>query len=200
MSARNKLLILSLFILSCPPFVYQHSPPCYPEAGRFNYTAYATDGGYFVEELGITIDDPRGDLDLKRVRHAINATVECVNRVYPALTRDQHAAAYCMSVPDLTIHSCMRIQVPQDWHVSQCTGSQVFPCNVPTASCTAKGQTPTEVCPCSCRAMIQDQQTILTAPNLELFPAQLTELLTGCQQIWGGPLAECGSVSMVGPP
>jgi hypothetical protein len=179
-----RLCILPIMcILSCTD---ADSAPaeCYPELAAPNYTAYRYKSGI----------DPR--LDVVRVWRKIDAVSDCVRRVRPMMTPAQEREAQCFSKPTYALRSCLSIQLADDWRYSACTGAQVFPCNVPNASCELKGQTPTADCPCSCRAIIQDNTAIVTAPNLELLPGQLTTMLTGCFNPWVYPLNECANPSI----
>ena len=177
-----------LLFLSC-------SQPCYQNDWARNYTDVQPTGAWRRTPAGLLVDDPRQELDLERLDRATAATLACLNRIWPIMTAAERQQAYCTGVPALEIRTCLRVQVPS-WHVSTCTGAEIFSCSVPATSCEAKGQTPTPACPCSCRAIIQDQSVILTAPNLELYPAQLSQLLTGCDQIWSTPLSACGSPAL----
>jgi hypothetical protein len=92
----------------------------------------------------------------------------------------------------MTIERCFIVMVPPDWYVSECTGTELFPCDIGPASCLAKGITPEElaICPCNCRGAIQDDRYILVTPELILYKAQVIRMVMGEEQ-WGGPLAHC---------
>ncbi len=169
----------------------------YPDSNRPNYTSYAFHHTY-TTNLGIQVDDPKHELDVGSLDKTIVNVENCLAEIKP-LTDDEKVTYLCYGDnPVYSIKYELNVQVPDDWYISDCSGKEVFPCTVPDASCEAKGLTPTNSCPCSCRAMIQDNTTIITAPNLELFPAQLVQLLTGCAQIWhGGRLQRCGEPDMV---
>jgi hypothetical protein len=145
-----------------------------------------------------SIDDPNHEVNRYDLDQTIRNTLNCLEGV-ETLSEQECLTAWCVKNNwTLEIRSCLVIKVPDVWWVSPCTGSQIFECAAPAASCRAKGQEPTDQCPCSCRAAIQNDQVIITAPNLELLPWRLTELLTGCEQIQNVPrLAECGSPSLV---
>lgn len=175
------------------------SPPCYPTSARYNVTGYARSPGRSSPGYGFAVDDPGAELDLQSVDHTVANVIECVQEVWPTMTPEERQRARCTGTPAIEARSCLVVQVPPDWYVSPVTGNQIFPCDVGDAPCLAKGQVPTAANPCSCRAIIQDQSRVLTAPNLELFPARLTELLTGCDDIWQTPLKACGHPTMVRP-
>lgn len=171
------------------------NPPCYV-GDHGNYTNHVRSQIVAVSPMyGFSVDDPKGELDLAKLDMTVSAIVECIGSILP-LTMSEYQTAECVGQPSSEVRSCIVVKVPE-WHVSSCTGSQLFPCSVPVLSCLNKGQTPTLECPCSCRAIIQDNSMILTTPNLELFPARLTELLTGCPQIWNTRLSKCGSTVLV---
>jgi hypothetical protein len=95
------------------------------------------------------------------------------------------------------------VYVPPDWYVSTCSGEQLVPSRMPCSLCRAKGLVipdeccgqvrPTEACPCVCnaRAILQGD-TVITAPNLKLYRAELVRLVTGAGNPWAVPeLARC---------
>lgn len=178
---------LALVLLTgCPP-----SYPCYPNAHRPNYTSYQTTVTYRTPG-GISVDDAKLQLDPALVDDIAADVLGCLEAAAP-LDANESAMAMCGRAPVYEIRSCLVLKVPDNWYTSNCTGSQLFPCNVPNQSCLNKGLTPTNSCPCACRASIQDEAVIVTAPNLELLPGKMVELFTGCSQIWRiQRLAMCG--------
>jgi hypothetical protein len=95
------------------------------------------------------------------------------------------------------------VYVPPDWYVSTCSGEQLVPSRMPCSLCRAKGLVipdqccgvvrPTAECPCACnaRAILQGD-TVITAPNLRLYRAELVRLVTGAGNPWLVPeLARC---------
>lgn len=189
-SLLRQTLTLALLFSSCVP-----QEPCYSRP-RVNYTAERR--GEHLEmapSRRYIVDDPAHELDPRVLDATVDNVVSCISSVLPLASSEREAAA-CVGEPTLEVRSCLTVRVPS-WHVSPCTGRQLFACAVPAESCLAKGETPTAECPCACRAIIQDNEMILTAPNLELFPARLTELMTGCDYIWGTRLAKCGSPGLV---
>lgn len=91
------------------------------------------------------------------------------------------------------------VYVPNDWYVSTCSKEQLVPSKVNPALCEAKGITipiecryvmkPTAECPCVCnvRAAILFDYWIVTGPNLKLFKAELSRLVTGKNNPWKYP-------------
>lgn len=170
-----KRLALILALASC-------GKPCY-ETGYGNYTSY-----------------PEPDTSIPEAQAVIDRVLACLEPLKTTwLSPEEAAEAQCYGTPDIRQKSCLRVAIPPDWRVSACSGEQVFPCQVPDASCLQKGQTPTAQCPCMCRAMIQDDTTVWTTPNLKLLPAYLTTLLTGCRNPWTPTLAKCASPSLANP-
>jgi hypothetical protein len=150
------------------------SEQCYPEARYWNYTQYPTPAGPLAAEDRATLEK----------------VAECLKPLREHwLSPAEQAEAQCVGIPVFEVRSCVKVAVAPDWHVSQCTGEQVFPCAVPTESCRMKGQD--GGCPCSCRAMIQDNTTIWVTPNRKLLPAYAVTLLTGCNNPWTISLAKC---------
>lgn len=182
---------LSFVLIACGP---TRPPPCYPPQYRWNYTSFPVLDVQSVSGQVWKAADPGHELDLQQVARAIEATRECVAAVLP-LSDAESLQGDCHGTPTTEIRDCLVVEVPP-WHISPCSGAQLFSCDVPIQSCLNKGLVPDPKCPCSCRAFIQDNTVLLTTPNLELFPARLTELLTGCDQIWGTRLSICGSSNL----
>lgn len=170
--------------------------PCYAINGRLSYTVYNQSPQKQSPRYGFAVDDPQNQLSLEVLDATVASVLACLQKQWPLMTSEDQEKGWCTGKPLLEAQQCLVVQVPPDWYQSTCTGNQVFPCSVPAQSCRDKGQEPTAECPCACRAIIQGQDTVVTAPNLELFPARLTELLTGCDQIWETPLAACGSPAL----
>jgi hypothetical protein len=89
--------------------------------------------------------------------------------------------------------SCLKVLIPNNWYTSECTGSQMFSCRINPQVCLDKGITEEElaVCPCACRAIIQDENIIVSAPNLQLFKAELARMVTGINNVWTTNFTEC---------
>jgi hypothetical protein len=85
-----------------------------------------------------------------------------------------------LSIKRTEIH----ILIPNDWFISPCSGQQLLPYNAPEALCEQKGIKPTQDCPCMWRVALQDNWLIVTPPNLLLFKAELTRLVTGINNPW----------------
>jgi hypothetical protein len=95
------------------------------------------------------------------------------------------------------------VYVPADWYTSTCSGEQLVPSAMPCKLCRDKGLTisdaccretrPTAECPCVCNARATLQgDAVITAPNLKLYRAELTRLVTGQINPWIVPeLARC---------
>lgn len=160
----KKYIILALLCGCDPgPFPNNYSP---------NYTSLR-----FTETTttpsGVSVDDPRSELDLVLVDQVIAKTLQCM-----------HVSA--------TLPPEFGVKVPERWWVSSCTGSQIFDCNIGNEGCYAKGQTPTAECPCKCRAVVQDNRYIITTPNMVVLPGRLITLITGIENPWAdASLADC---------
>lgn len=80
---------------------------------------------------------------------------------------------------------CLTVKVAPDWYVSECSGQQLFPCDIDEAICIEqKKVTPTKECPCNCRAMIQDENTIIVTPDLRLLQGELARMVSGFNNPW----------------
>lgn len=135
-----------------------------------------------------------GDLDYLLLDQKVGRVAVCLRDIKEP-TPEEHAAMECLPGPirrDVTLENFDVFLAP-DWRKSACSGELVFKCGIDPKYCLEKGVTPTEECPCRCRATIQNGRTVVTAPNMKLFNAELVRLVTGCNVIWNGPLAECGA-------
>lgn len=181
---RHNFVIGLLLLAACGGPMY---PSNYP-----NYTSYAvTVTGHTPD--GVQLDDPKHELDPVRVDRALANVLECLRATLP-LSAAENAEAQPYGQVDLAIHrEFLVVKAAPDWYVSVCTGEQLFPCSVPLVSCTVKGLVPTEECPCACRAMIQDNRTLITAPNMKLLPANAVTLFTGYNYPWTTTLGRCSS-------
>lgn len=149
---------------------------CYPETGYWNYTNYPA---------------PTQDLDPgdREILAKVEACLAPLKEHW--LSPEEAKEAECLGTPTFEVRSCLKVAVAPTWHISECTGEEVFDCNVPMASCAIKGQD--GGCPCSCRAMIQDDTVIWVTPNRKLLPAYAVTLLTGCINPWTKTLAHCSA-------
>lgn len=177
----SNLFAYALGALSC-------QAPCYP-SNYPNYTNYSVS---FTDKtnLGIKLDDPDHYLDKQKIDELTTETISCLKKIKGTLSSNELYQNDCQGEWDLEIKSCMVVKVPI-WHTSDCTGEEVFSCSVPFASCAEKGFSPDSGCPCSCRAMVQDNEVLLTTPNMKLYKAYLITLLTGCGRPWYGKMLDC---------
>lgn len=184
--------MLALGLTACNP-----GNQCYPEAQWPNYTAYEVTVTHDTPH-GIHLDDPKHELDPDHVDRVVQRVVDCLAPLKDnPLSEAERGEALCYGTPTLEVRQCLVVKMAPDWRVSKCTGEQVFPCNVPIESCTSKGQIPTVECPCSCRSIVQDNTVVLATPNMRIFPAYLTTLLTGCFRPWTARLAHCSDNSQL---
>lgn len=146
-------------------------------------------------EWGFKVSDSNNEVDPVVLDETTANVAKCVQEEYPKMTIADLSTGYCNNPASLSIKQCLQVIVPP-WHTS-CLGEQVFTCSVPDASCEAKGETPTPECPCSCRSIIQGNSTIVTTPNLKIYPQELTELLTGCEWPYGVPIERCVGQEMI---
>lgn len=153
-------------------------PQCYPESGLSNFTNYPTPA--------------ESDPTLQPVLDAVVRCLEPLNRHW--LTPEEATTAECLGPRHIEARACIRLAVVPEWHWN-CDGTeQVFSCSVGPQRCLEKGQVPTPACPCSCRAQIQDNTTVWTAPNQKLLAAYIVTLLTGCLSPWTPTLAPCSNI------
>ena len=158
--------------------------PCYPEASYSDFTAYQTP------------DYPPAP-EYRAVLEKVVACLEPLKEHW--LSPEEFTAAECVNPhPTIELRSCIKVGVPPDWYVSGITGEEVFPCSIGPQRCIEKGLCPPGAtaaeCPCHCRAQIQDETTIWTAPNGKLLAAYAITLLTSCLSPWTPSLAPCANI------
>lgn len=163
-----------------------------------NVTTYPVHAQTHTPE-GIAVD---GDLDFAELDARTDRVEACLRSKFPdgRLPPDVVAKAQCLSSTFVPVvpRSCITVKVAPDWHMScvvnqafDAPQEQVFSCTIDPTVCMAKGITPTDACPCECRGAIQDQDTIVTTPNMHLYANDLIRLVTGCNVIWATNLGEC---------
>jgi hypothetical protein len=182
----KRLAVLMAFLptLSCvQETCYQSN---YPNYSNFTISKNLESYG------GILFDDPKHELDYSAVIDFNTRVLECIKSL-PELSPAELSEGACYGKMDPVIRSCLVVKVPE-WHNSTCSNEQLFQCDVGNQPCYNKGLTPTAECPCLCRAMIQDNTVLLTTPNLRLYPAYLTSMLTGCMYPWTVNLAKCAGI------
>ena len=163
-----KKIIAFLFLISC-------QNPCYFN-NYANVTNYPTTPNTATPK-GIAVRTNGQDVDLLKI-DALTDYVES-----------------CLGIP--VKRDCLSVVIPDDWYPAcEDPTQQVFPCKVSPQLCADKGfeidpdcvpgQLPDEKCPCpcNCRATIQDENVIITAPNLKLYSAELIRMVTGVNNIW----------------
>lgn len=151
----------------------------------------------YKTNLGINVYDPNRSLSERSLDETSLNVLNCVKRVWPDLSELDKQKMWCYGYTTFEIKECLTVYVPDDWYISSCTGEQIFPCVVSQSSCIVKGQDPNPNCPCSCRAMKQGDHTIVTTPNLLLYPQELTRIMTGCYYPYGTKLEECVSTYQI---
>lgn len=162
-----------IFLVAC------QTQPCYPEDDLTNFTDFAAPA----------VSDPGSVATLA-------AVVQCLAPLNQMWLSDQEAMdAECLGPRHIEVRSCLKIGIVTDWHLSPCTGEEVFLCDVGPERCEEKNETPTAECPCSCRAQIQDDTVVWSTPNHRLLAAYLVTLLTGCLSPWTSTLAPCSSLT-----
>jgi hypothetical protein len=161
--------IQTFITLLCLILIIGCRDPCYYNNYR-NITNYNINPQITLKS-GIKVDDPENELDLIYLNKLTNELEKCSN---------------------LNIkRECLTIKVPPDWKISTCSGEEIFPCNMPVKVCEDKDLILTEDCPCSCRAIIQHENTIIVTPNLKLYNAELIRMITGENNPWLLDIKHC---------
>lgn len=155
--------IIVILLIGC------QTAPCYQNS-YLNVTEYDVRANDITPD-GIDVDNSGYEVDLNEIDRIVNEFEECYGIVYK---------------------SCLTIKVAPDWYVSPCSGQQLFPCDIDEALCEQKGLTPNEECPCNCRAIIQDENTIIITPDLLLLQGELARMVSGINNPWAEEeIVEC---------
>lgn len=150
-----------------------------------------------------------GPVGLANLDAAIDATEACLYDLpEPSPMESRGMGCLWNALPRVVDRTAFEILIPPNWYRSACTGQELFPCDAPTMACDEKAkiepavataaQTPA-LCPCNCRATVQDDFVIVAVPNAgvmnspeqQVMRGELLRLVTACNNIWNGPLARC---------
>lgn len=69
----------------------------------------------------------------------------------------------------------LTVKIAPDYYISECSGSQLFPCDIPESVC---GGTPIPECPCACAGTVQGT-VIVVPPSLAALKHELHHLVLG---------------------
>jgi hypothetical protein len=162
------------------------------------YSALASVTSYDVKTPKVTPAGIRygGDLDPQALDRVTKQVAQCLATV-PEPTQQERMEMDCLPAAirrDVDPQAFNVFEAP-DSHVN-CRGEQTFPCRIDQKHCISKGIEAGSLkeCPCECRATIQGGRTVVTAPNLRLYAAELTRLVTACLNPWVGPLRACAAI------
>jgi hypothetical protein len=157
------LIVLTAMLAACQCF------ECY-DNNYTDITDYEVNEDAIHLVNGLQLDDPNCEVDFVDLMHQIEYLDECIEE-------------------DIR-WACITVKVAPDWEVSPHTGAQLFPCERPESVCERKEGYLDEY-ECDCRAIIQDETTVITAPNLALFKAEIVRMVTGINDPWQSPYAHC---------
>lgn len=150
---------------------------------------------------GVQIDDPLGEVSDSVLDGLTDRVEACLERLAEP-TVDESAAMGCLPQRALQRRlerSWFAVKVAPDWYRSSChPEQQLFPCRVDPSLCdaahlTEKGLEPCPGAACACRATVQDNRVVVTAPFLLVYAGELLRLVTACNAPWSGPLAACAN-------
>lgn len=175
------------FFASCGPDI-----ECYNGYYR-NVTSYGVAANRYTPK-GVGLDDPKNPehvLDAGEVDWQVDGLERCLNKNFresPVIDAGEAAIGWCFETRfyfGVNIkRGCIIVKVPDDIYKSECTGRLLFPCDVDEQLCRAKGFEPDSACPCNCRAIVQDNNYVITEPKLEVFRAELARVVTNCNNPW----------------
>lgn len=146
---------------------------------------YANVTNYYVNA---TVSTPSGiSVDLSDQLVDLEKIDELTLHVESCLKTTIHRQFFVVKIPSNWYNGC-RNKYWQLCYDPGC-GEQLFPCFVDPRLCEEKGFF--EQCECGCRAIIQDNNVIVTAPNLHMYTAELIRMVTGVNNIWTDPVGLC---------
>lgn len=162
--------------------------------GHFaNVTAYSIAPTQMTPQ-GLNVDASGSWVDLAAIDAKVDAVEQCLQGLYPdgVLPATMVATGHCLQnhFSPRVHREALVIKVAPNWHVG-CSGEQQFSCAVDPQLCVDKGLVPTVQCPCQCRSAIQDQDIIVTTPDLRMLDHDLIRIVTSCNYIWVDPLQGC---------
>lgn len=196
---------------ACLSFIVMSALGCsagstgYPSHNFSNFTNYDVAVTAYTPQYGIGVDDPKNELDLIKLDKTLSNIEQCMQQfVSEPLTEAEFSEGECFGGQDFSVHDPLIIKVAPDWTLedqpNQFTGQleQTFLCDVGPDRCVEKGLTPTAEHPCNkCRAIVQNQTTVVTVPRMTVMPANVITVMTGCLDPWHGRLATCASPNNV---
>jgi len=182
----RKALVGCLVLLGCFFVVLgcedEPKSGCFP-GDRENITNYAvkpsdeTPGGIHVDLRGLKKKDKKA-VDLDKIDDIVLDTAVCIEELGTSV--------------DL---SCLKIKVVANWYPAYGGDYQLFFCEVPPMVCSdtidEDGDIPKIELPCSCRGVIQDNDTVVIPPDLGLLRSELVKLFTGLEDPWVERLRPC---------
>jgi len=174
---------------------------CYGSNNYKNITDYdVVPDVYTANGIGIdNSNNPEWQLNPVEIDFMVDSLEECLNanfKANPIIPEDIASSANCyrkdFSEGITIVRNCISVKVPDDLYRSSCSGKLLFRCDVDPQLCLDKGLEPNPACPCSCRAMIQDNNCIITEPTFEVFKGELARMVTSCNNPWRvGQIAPC---------
>lgn len=73
---------------------------------------------------------------------------------------------------------CLVVKIAPDWYVSECTNTELFPCDFPKSWCD-QIRPADNPCPCNCAGVIQNGNIIIVTPNLRAYKHELIHVVSG---------------------
>lgn len=111
-----------------------------------------------VSEEGIYVDRSDIEVDLGELDRLTREVEECLGKTIN--------------------YWCLAVKIAPDSYVSECTGTELFPCDFPENRCD-KIRPPGEDCPCNCTGVTQDGNIIVVTPNLGAYKHELIHIVAG---------------------
>ena len=191
----KRLFVLFIFLFTC-----EKDNDCYE-----NYYQTITD--YSVNPnattpKGIQVDTGGYQVDLARIDGRIDKIWSCIQDV-TAINPIPQPEWQCLKTkfsPDEKLkRDCLVIKMvkpfytnlkcsEENWQFIGYDEKSTEGLKAPDALCEAKGLKPSKECPCMWRTAIQNENIIITPPDIYLWEIGR---LTSCNNVWHSPFAKC---------
>ena len=146
---------------------------------------------------GVRVDSSGQYVNLDTLDYVVTTVETCLSERFPnGLSSALAKKAGCYSPWQGSIRpldrDCVGIKIPEHWRISCDSKQQLLDRNAPQEGCIAKGlNRDFNECPCSWRAGIQEDSTIVVTPDLYMLPDPLVRWMTGCLNVWIEEISPC---------
>jgi hypothetical protein len=141
---------------------------------------------------GIKVDTSGWDVSLEMVDTVVNSVERCLAQTFPGkIPKTLRESAWCNfeKVRPLK-RDCITIKIPSSCFLSKDESEYLLDRKAPEYLCEQKENYEPEH-GCFWRTGIQEDETIVTCPDLYMLPDPIVRYMTSCTTAWEGDLAKC---------